>query len=164
MNRYQSASEEAYFKRIADRIKRGRYRYIGKGSGRVVFDLGDGKVVKAAKNIKGLAQNIEEFRIAMVDDSGLFARVWDVSEDYRYLIMDKAERLRDISQVWNYFSVGSNNELYQVNRIREVTEKYNLMINDFGRVVNWGEIGGRPMIIDYGFTRQVRKRYYSSRP
>lgn len=163
MDRYLNAYEETYFRRIADKIKRGGYRYIGKGSGRVVFDLGNGKVVKAAKNIKGIAQNIEEFRIAVVDHSGLFARIWDVSDDYRYLIMDKAERIQDMSQIWNYFGVGSNSELYQVMKIREVTEKYNLLINDFGRAVNWGAIEGRPMIIDYGFTRQVRKRYYAPR-
>ena len=163
MNRYQGNYEDAYFRRIASNISKGGYRFIGKGSGRVVFDLGNGKVVKAARNIKGIAQNFEEFRIAIADDSSLFARVWDVSEDYRFLIMDKAERIRDISQIWDYFRVGSNSELYQVQRIRDVAEKYNLLINDFGRAVNWGEIGGRPMIIDYGFTRQVRKRYYVSR-
>lgn len=99
----------------------------------------------------------------MSDDSGLFARIWDVSEDYRFLIMDRAERIRDMSRVWNYFQVESNSELYQVKRIQEAADKYNLLINDFGRAVNWGELGGRPVIIDYGFTRQVRKRYYISR-
>lgn len=163
MNRYHG-DYDTYFKRIASKISRGGYRYIGKGSGRVVFDLGNGKVVKAARNIKGIAQNYEEFRIAMADDSGLLARIWDVSDDYRYLIMDKAERVRDMSQVWNYFSVKSNSELYQISSIRYIAEKYNLLINDFGRAVNWGEIGGRPMIIDYGFTRQVRRKYYASRP
>jgi hypothetical protein len=161
MNRY--SYNDATFSRIASNINRGGYRFIGKGSGRVVFDLGNGKVVKAAKNIKGIAQNMEEYRIALTDDSGLFARIWDVSEDYRFLIMDKAERIRDISHVWDYFGVGSNSGLYQVKKLRDVTEKYNLLINDFGRVVNWGEIGGRPMIIDYGFTRQVRRRYYMGR-
>ena len=120
-------------------------------------------MVKAAKNIKGIAQNIEEFRIAMVDDSGLFARVWDVSGDYRYLIMDKAERIRDISHVWDYFRVKNNDELFRIMKLQMVSEKYNLLIQDFGRVVNWGLIGGRPMLIDYGFTRQVRKRFYAAR-
>jgi hypothetical protein len=163
MNRYQDDYGNAYFRRIASNINKGGYRYIGKGSGRVVFDLGNGKVVKAAKNIKGIAQNIEEFRIAMVDDSGLFARVWDVSEDYRYLIMDKAERIRDISHVWDYFDVNNNDGLFHVMKLQMVSEKYNLLIHDFGRVVNWGLIGGRPMIIDYGFTRQVRRRFYTAR-
>lgn len=163
MNHYKADYEDSYFRKIASNISKGGYRYIGKGSGRVVFDLGNGKVVKAAKNIRGIAQNYEEFRIAMMDNSGLFARIWDVSEDYRFLIMEKAERIRDISQVWDYFRVGNNIELYQISSIRDVADKYNLLINDFGRAVNWGEIDGRPVIIDYGFTRQVRKRYYVTR-
>lgn len=163
MNQYQDDYGNAYFRRIASKISKGGYRYIGKGSGRVVFDLGNGKVVKAAKNIKGIAQNYEEFRIAIADDSGLLARVWDVSEDYRYLIMDKADRIRDISLVWDYFHVNNNNELFHVMKLQMVSEKYNLLIPDFGRAVNWGLIGGRPMIIDYGFTRQVRRRFYAAR-
>jgi hypothetical protein len=163
MNRHRTDYADAYFRKIASNINRGGYRYLGKGSGRAVFDLGNGKVVKAAKNIRGIAQNFEEFRIAMSDDSGLLARIWDVSEDYRFLIMDKAERIRDMSRVWNFFRVGSNSELYQVKGIQDFAETHNLLINDFGRAANWGEIGGRPVIIDYGFTRQVRKRYYISR-
>lgn len=160
MQQYNSYFENAYFRQISINISRGKYRYIGKGSGRIVYDMGNGSVIKAAKNRKGIAQNIEEYRIAQVDDSGLFAKVLTVSDNYRFLIMDKAERIKDISYVWNYFHVRSNIELYQVHEIRNLSEKYNLMIWDFGRSVNWGQINGRPIIIDYGFTRQVRRRYY----
>lgn len=159
MNLYYDFGE-TFFRRISSDINRGRYRYLGKGSGRAVYDMGNGKVVKAAKNIKGFAQNIEEYRIALVDDSGLFADIWALSDDSHYLIMDKAERIRDISYVWDYFKVKSNDELFNLRKIRELSEKYNLLIHDFGRAANWGVIGGMPKIIDYGFTRQVRRRYY----
>jgi len=162
MQRYYNDYENAYFRQISININRGKYRYLGKGSGRIVYDMGNGLVIKAAKNRKGIAQNIEEYSIALVDDSGLFARVLTVSDDYHFLIMDKAERIKDISQVWKYFHVNSNKELYQVNEIRDLSEKYNLLIWDFGRAVNWGQINGRPMIIDFGFTRQVRRRYYKN--
>ncbi len=162
MRRYYDDFEDAYFRQISININRGKYRYIGKGSGRIVYDMGNGLVIKAAKNRKGIAQNMEEYRISLVDDSGLFARVLTVSNDYRFLIMDKAERIKDISYVWKCFRVRSNNELYQVSEIRDLSEKYNLLIWDFGRAVNWGQIDGRPMIIDYGFTRQVRRRYYKN--
>jgi len=160
MMEYYDDFEDAYFRQISLNISKGKYRYIGKGSGRIVYDMGNGLVVKAAKNIKGIAQNREEYRISLVDDSGLFARVLTVSDDYRFLIMDKAERIKDISFVWNYFRVRSNKGLYQITKIRDLSEKYNLMIWDFGRAANWGQIDGRPTIIDYGFTRQVRRRYY----
>jgi hypothetical protein len=151
-----------YFRKISFNINRGRYRYIGRGSGRIVYDLGNGKVVKHAKNMKGIAQNIEEYNIALVDDSGLFARVSAVSDDFRFLIMEKAYHIKDISYVRKYYRVRSNNELYQIQEIRDIAEKYELLIRDLGRAVNWGLINGRPRIIDYGFTRTVRWKYYKT--
>jgi len=164
MNQNHDTFENAYFRRISSNISRGRYPYIGKGSGRAVYDMGNGKVVKAAKNVKGLAQNIEEYKIALEDDSGLFAKIWALSGDNRYLIMDKADRVMDISYIWDYFRVSSNDELYRVRKIRELSEKYNLLIHDFGRAVNWGVIDGKPRIIDYGFTQRVRRKYYVKKP
>ena len=163
MKRYYGDYEDVFFMRIASKIKRGVYRYIGKGSGRIVYDMGNGLVVKEAKNLKGFAQNMEEYWIALNDDSGLFARVYEVSDDYRFLIMDKAEQIRDISLVWDYFKVGSNTELFQNLTLRSIADKYNLLIGDLGRVVNWGKKDGRPVIIDYGFTRKVRRKYYSDK-
>jgi hypothetical protein len=74
--------------------------------------------------------------------------------------MDKADSIGDISFVWDYFGVSSNKELFQVCRLRNISERYNLLIGDFGRAVNWGVIGSKPVIIDYGFTRRVRRKYY----
>lgn len=162
MRRHCGDFGEAFFSRIASNIRRGIYRYVGRGSGRIVYDIGNGLVVKEAKNLKGIAQNMEEYRIALVDDSGFLARVRDVSDDYRFLIMDKVERFNDIYPVWKYFHVGSNKELFQVEVLRYISEKYNLLIGDLGRASNWGSRDGRPVIIDYGFTRQVKRRYYSA--
>ncbi len=160
MKRNEYNFSDAYFRMISSNIKKGLYRQIGKGSGRIVYDLDNGQVIKAAMNVKGVAQNIEEYRVSSIDRSNLFARIYDVSDDYQYLVMDKAENVTDISDVWNYFGVTGNNELFQNFRLRNLSEKYNLLIWDFGRAVNWGIIGGKPVIIDYGFTRRVRKRYY----
>lgn len=160
MKRHHDGVENTRFRKLHAEIKKGSYRYMGKGSGRIVYDLGNGQVVKAAKNIKGIAQNMEECRISSADDSGLFAKVLDVSGDYRFLIMDKADRIRNDSYIWNYFQANSSREFYQVKKIRDLSEKYDLLIRDLGRAANWGHIDGRPVIVDYGFTRQVRKRYY----
>ncbi|HVI41017.1 MAG TPA: hypothetical protein VM577_10175 [Anaerovoracaceae bacterium] len=162
MERHYSEIRDAYFEQISLNISRGYYRYIGKGSGRAVYDLGNGKVVKAARNRKGIAQNEAEYRIALVDDSGLFAKVSAVSGDYRFLVMDKADRIKDISFVWRYFLVRSNKGLYQIQKIRDIAEKYDLLIWDLGRAVNWGRINGKPIIIDYGFTREVRREFYKT--
>jgi hypothetical protein len=161
--RKDTEHHDLYFMNIAYGIKEGYYRFIGKGSGRAVYDMGSGKVVKAARNMRGIAQNITEYRIALNDDSGMFAKATDISGDYRFLVMEKAEPVSDISSVWDHFHVESNQELYQLRILRELSERYSLLIHDFGRAVNWGMISGRPVIVDYGFTRQVRRRFYASK-
>lgn len=151
---------KADFDKIGSNIKKGAYQYIGKGSGRVVFDLGNGYVVKAAKNRKGLAQNQAEYIIWSKSNSPLLAKIIDISEDYQLLIMEKAEKVRHISEIWHYFDVNSNRALYQLEELNDIASQFNLVLVDFGRPVNWGTLNGKPVIVDYGFTRQVRKKYY----
>ena len=147
-----------YFETISFYIKNNSYQRIGSGSSRSVYDLNNGKVVKAAKNIKGIAQNIVEYNISEDDSTGLFADVREVSDDFRYLIMDKANRIDSMAPVWDYYHVRNNRELFR--KIGYIASKYNLMLWDLGRAVNWGQIDGRPVVIDYGFTKQVSRRYY----
>ena len=150
------------FKKISQAIRKRTYPCLGMGSGRVVFDMEDGSVVKVAKNRRGVAQNEAEYKIGLEDPSHLFAKVFAVSERFTFLIMEKAKRINRISGVWEYFQVKSNKELYKVEELSEVCERNNLEIKDFGRAANWGQIKDRPVIIDYGFTKQVRRRYYMS--
>lgn len=148
------------FHQISSDIYDGIYPKIGKGSGRVVYDLRNGMVVKEALNKKGYAQNEVEYQISSIDDSGLFAKVIKVSDGYRYLIMEKADRVKSITFVWDYFDARNNKELYRNRELKDISNKYHLLLQDLGRSANWGRIGGRPIIIDYGFTTQVRRKYY----
>lgn len=152
-----------YFRLISLNINRGAYECIGKGSSRMVYDLENGKVVKVAKNRKGFAQNEVEYRIALDDDSALLANVIATSEEFKFLVMDKANRIEDMSYVWNYFHVRNNQQLFQVQSLKNISSKYNLLFYDLGRAVNWGQINGKPVIIDFGFTRQVSRKYYMPR-
>lgn len=152
--------KQNYFDQIYINIKKGSYETLGKGTARIVYDLGNGTVVKAAKNRKGLAQNEVEYWIASDDDSGIFAHVLAASEGFRFLIVDKASSVKDMSGVYDYFQVRNNRELFL--KLRKFCSKYNLMMWDLSRPVNWGTIDGKPVIIDYGFTRQVSNRYYKA--
>ncbi len=142
-------------------IRKGDYPYLGSGSGRNVYDLGNGYVVKVSKNSKGIAQNKVEHQISLTDDSNIFAKVIAKSENNRLLIMEKADRIKDFSEVRAYFNVTSNKELFRLDEIKSVYIKHNVLLNDLYRTANWGMIHGRPVIIDYGFTERVRRRYYS---
>lgn len=142
-------------------LRERRYRYIGSGSGRQVYDLGNGYVVKVAKNRKGIAQNKAEYEIALADDSNLFASIAQVSENYGLVIMEKAEPIYNFTKVLKYFNVRNTRAFLQLEEIRYIFTEYDLLQADLCRSVNWGIINNRPVIIDYGFTRYVRRKYYS---
>lgn len=148
------------FDEIRSNINNRSYRLLGSGSGRLVFDLKNGYVVKMAKNRRGFAQNKAESQIASMNPSNIFAKIIAVSEDFIYLIMEKAERVSSIAYVWRYFNVKSNHELFRLSEFSELKSKYNLLLPDLCRQNSWGSIDGRPIIVDYGFTKEVKK-YYS---
>ena len=142
-------------------IRNGIYQCIGSGSGRKVYDLGNEYVVKVAKNNKGIAQNKVEHKISLSDHSSIYAKIIKLSEDFRMLIMEKAVHIKDFSEVRKYFNVKNNRELFRLQEIRSAFTNHNILMNDLYRPENWGMINNRPVIIDYGFTQRVRRRYYS---
>ncbi|WP_300381641.1 hypothetical protein [Clostridium sp.] len=142
-------------------MKLGIYRYIGSGSSRKVFDLGNGYVVKVAKNNAGFAQNKMEYKISSTDTSNLFANVIQASDDFYALVMQKADKINNFSYVSDYFKVRNIAEVLRLKEFQDIYYKYNLLLNDLRTINNWGIINGRPVIIDYGFTKEIRERYYS---
>ncbi|GAA0076624.1 hypothetical protein UT300005_10020 [Clostridium sp. CTA-5] len=149
------------FNQIMFNLTQGYYRYIGSGSGRKVFDLGNGYVIKVAKNRAGIAQNKSEYKISLNNHSNLFAKVIGVSNNFVLLIMERAYMVPSILYVWKYFDITSKKELIKSKELQNIMKKYNLLLADLGRKSSWGIINGRPVIVDYGFTREVKERYYS---
>ena len=70
-------------------------RKIGSGSSRVVFAVDDEKVLKVAKNKKGIAQNQEEMQDWRQSYYDCFAKVYDASEDGIFLEMQAARKAKD---------------------------------------------------------------------
>lgn len=148
------------FANIENKILRKEYKIIGKGSGRIVYDLENGYVVKVAINAKGFAQNHAEHYLYSDDKTGIFARILHVEENHKYIIMEKAEKIRNLSPVRNHFKVKSNKELFKIKTISDMQVKYNLNIADLRRSSSWGLINDIPVIIDYGLTRAVFDEHY----
>ncbi len=148
------------FEKIKIDIENNKYHLIGSGSGRHVYDMDNDYVIKVAKNRKGIIQNKAEEEIASKNKDTLYlAKIKAVSEDYLYLIMEKAERINSFTEVWDYYKVKNNRELFQIEDFRNIINECGLLTVDLQRKTSWGIIKGRPVIIDFGFTREV-KRFY----
>lgn len=144
---------------ISESILSKKLQLIGVGSSRSVYDLKNGYVVKMARNKKGLAQNRAEHKIAARNRSFLFADVISVSDDYIYLIMKKADKIGSLDPVRKYYKVKSLKELFKRDDIRKLIRDNDLLLPDLYRKTSWGIINERPVLVDYGFTKEVRKYY-----
>lgn len=138
----------------------GRVRYceerlqrIGGGSSRIVFAVDNEKVLKVAKNKKGLAQNMEEGQ-EWKQSYGCFAKVYDGTDDGIFLEMQRANKAKksdfvrltgysfevfcayiDYVHEWYarpsryYFRNKEYDEIFKSEEFRAKLEDYNLFFN-----------------------------------
>ena len=149
------------YTQINDNIKHGQYRKLGEGSGRFVYDMGNGYVIKYGRNHKGLAQNEQEHEIFHIRMNPLLATVVGKSQDNRILVMEKANPYFKPIYLCKYYHISNMRELLTIPEVKRLMEDYHLVSNDLVKLSSWGEARQRPVLIDYGFTIQVRHRYYN---
>lgn len=150
-----------------DQVARERYdipklKQIGAGSDRVVFDLGDGKVLKVAKTPRGLEQNIYEGDYYL--SGNIIPEVFE--RGLNYVVVEKIEpplkttkgfdKLNDLLGRIQKFSQKDfdqhNAELQDIMEEYEMTDifNYDLLWNDFKAKRNWGLKDGQPLHLDGG--------------
>ncbi len=100
---------------------------IGGGSGRIVYELNDTKVLKLAKNQKGVAQNNVEFDLGKnYDFKDIITMVFEFSDDYTWIISEKAKKVTEkrikeltgIPNLWLLSQYLVNKELENENKKR----------------------------------------------
>ena len=85
---------------------------IGSGTGRVVYDIDGEKVLKLAKNPKGIAQNETEAGIGYYKDSqNIVAIVFDSADDDNWLIAEKAKKVNE-TRIKQLTGIPSLNDLF----------------------------------------------------
>ena len=150
-----------------DQVARERYdipklKQIGAGSDRVVFDLGDGKVLKVAKTPRGLEQNVYEGDYYL--SGNIIPEVFE--RGLNYVVVEKIEpplkatkgfdKLNDLLSRIQKFSQKDfdqhNPELQDIMEEYEMTDifNYDLLWNDFKAKRNWGLKDGQPLHLDGG--------------
>jgi len=150
-----------------DQVARERFdipnlKQIGAGSDRVVFDLGDGKVLKVAKTPRGLEQNIYEGDYYL--SGSIIPEVFE--RGLNYVVVEKIEpplkatkgsdKLNDLLNRIQKFSQKDfdqhNPELQEVIEEYEMSDifNYDLLWNDFKAKRNWGLKDSQPLHLDGG--------------
>ena len=137
-----------------------KYKYLGKGSSRRVFDMRNGYVLKVAINEAGIAQNKAEYHIYHSDETGIFAEVIDELKEYKYLIMKKARKIKEFKSVLKYFGVSNKDSLKNLDVIKNIISRYDLVWKEFKKETSWGIVDEKVVIIDYGFTNDIKHKYY----
>ncbi|MDX1470936.1 MAG: hypothetical protein R3213_05535 [Flavobacteriaceae bacterium] len=174
----------------------GRIRYcqatlprIASGSARIIYELGNDKVLKLARNAKGLAQNLNEADHFIQQHYGdIIAKVTDYHQDDWWIVMERAKKVTKGSfkrllgyslddfydtllWYWNtrqgkktWSSPPENKD--EIMETEFFNELIDLMANmaiepgDFSRPSSYGEIDGRLVITDYGLTKDTFDTYY----
>lgn len=148
---------------------------ISSGSDRVVFDLGDGKVLKVANTARGLAQNMQEGDPELID-KGLLPQVYETG--LNYVVVEKLEALEDKTKVPVYdINTGEqydtedagtmieelrpygqadfdsrNPDLVEVLKSYGLQDflNYDIIYGDLTNIANWGVKDGKPVHLDAG--------------
>jgi hypothetical protein len=176
------------FSSYSDRIKYANknLEYINHGSSRTVFGVDEKKVLKVARNDRGLAQNGAEVRFSK-KQIPICARVFKWADDNSFIEMERAEPIDDMA-IFEYGTGITSMFLFheylgelsyredKVNIkgftdnpwVQELVKfakdnKYELP-GDFTTLSAYGIVhrkeGWRVVIIDYGFTPSVHNDYY----
>lgn len=160
-----------------------RLQTLAHGSARVVFLYGS-NVLKVAKNNKGLEQNQIEAKIGksenqittnlIIDGNGIF----NVFKKADQITMEEFEsivnmKMSDIHTYLKYtkdktkYNIPLNHEKEQyINENESLKQlcglifEYNLSVGDLIRISSWGKISNNAVLVDFGLTSDIYKKYY----
>jgi len=164
-----------------------RLEKIGAGSSRAAYLIDNDTVLKLAINKKGLAQNNVESDVAnMYDivpeviDADYDDNVWIIAKRAKKITSEKRfEELTKIS--WeNYVKAllyellgrreGRNvqkpdnmEQLWEdpfFSSVVDMAVNYDMPVGDLTRLCSYGEINGKPVVMDSGLTKEVYKDHY----
>jgi len=137
---YEELMDEAYpttwdiekFKSLKSFPKRIKYceenlQRISSGSSRIVYKIDDQKVLKLAKNKKGLSQNEIETEYSQYNDlSDILARTFDYADDNTWVEMELARKVtvaifaQIVGFEWNEYVMAMNKHYRRVNPQRSI--------------------------------------------
>lgn len=178
---------------FTQRIKycREHLTYLAQGSSRIVFAIDDEKVLKLAKNAKGIVQNEGEGMQDMQRDYGdLVAKIFDSHPLDLWIEMEKAVKisvskfkqitgiafndmgvyLSDLLNNNYHRSLDSQKKIFMDDNefMQEVTQlvgNYELLPGDIAKIDSWGVVkrDGRELavLVDFGISKSAFQTHYT---
>lgn len=160
-----------------------RLETLAHGSARVVFVLGE-NVIKVAKNEKGFEQNLIEsiisesnthnvatlvksgngiynvFKKAATIDLPMFEQFTNIKmcDLHTYLKYEKDKKKYNIKH--DYYKEKIINENEFVGTLCGLIRDYDLSVGDLIRISSWGIYENEAVLIDFGLTSTIYKKYY----
>jgi hypothetical protein len=165
-----------------------RWPKIGAGSSRIVYDLGNGTVLKLAKNQKGIAQNETEADHCMRQWHGdVLAQTLAYDPDARWIVQQYAAKARkadflaqfgvSLEEIgiwlaaqcfpynrWRTCEEATQTRLQDHERFADIVTcalNFDLHCGDMGRLSSWGLVNNQLVLKDYGLTRSNYEEYYA---
>src|SRR5574343_75366 len=184
------------FKRLpsfAARVKyaKSKLPQLGTGSSRTAFDLGGDKVLKLAKNAKGIAQNGVESD-GYVQSSGVVAKVYDSDPEDLWVICDKVDKVTPKEfgsllgipfdfyckaiMTYDTEAHGGRGPKYLTHEqmqplwdnefvcgIFDLMGSMELLGGDLSRIGSYGKCRGDLLLRDAGYTKTVHNEHYNKK-
>jgi len=163
---------------------------LGEGSSRLTFIFSGNKVLKIAKDAAGVAQNEAEIIIhtspssVSISAAQVTTKIYDMDDNYRWLTaemvspmpaLDPAKFKEFTGMDWEKFvkiargpDVNINDDIGIPSGVQKMIVTVQSLMNDLGlkpgdlfRIDHWGVNGnGQMLLLDYGFTVDVRDKHY----
>ena len=146
---YPSNFDLRYFSTIPtfkDRIQycKDRLKLLGNGSSRIAFQVDDKKVLKIAKNSKGIAQNIKEEDWGR-NQYGCFAEIYEADYDNHTWIEMELARKATAKDFVNHFGVN----------LMEFTNVLHYMFNQYSNRSNYWFSEEEKIKLDHFFNENI---------
>lgn len=148
------------------------------GSARAVYILDENRVLKLAKNPKGIAQNLTEIKAGTDKEfSDIVTNILEYNEKGEWLIAERAKPISEdkFKELTTFQFNGfmhwlrgwggeEMNNFYKDKpfavKIKKLTVKYNLDVNDLLDISAWGKTNNKVVLIDYGLDLHTSRTLY----
>ena|GEM_PF-5579724 len=148
--------------RQRDRLGAARFTYpvVGKASGRIAYDLGDGNVLKLAWNKKGIAQNRAESKPCLTPYYDLLL-VPVLASDHagKWVIQPQTTPL-SVSGFFDFARSAEGRAFCQ--KAHRFAQLHGLNYYDLTKPASIGFTDDKHLIFDYGLTQAISEQYYSN--